>query len=134
MTTSKLPSSIGMRSISKEARDMDTKLLSAPESNNTLARLLPVAGPLFLQFLGGSISSDSFLPSILLLLVIIIALVIVVVAVVLVVVVVEGSSIIKLSFVMIGSLYRIVLCNPPMKTSMSFSESGTIVGHKAANS
>ncbi|GJT37459.1 hypothetical protein Tco_0937324 [Tanacetum coccineum] len=44
MTTLKLPSLIGMRSISKgrifsiEARDMDTKLLSAPESNNTLAR------------------------------------------------------------------------------------------------
>ncbi|GJX62276.1 hypothetical protein Tco_0295176 [Tanacetum coccineum] len=54
MTTSKLPSLIGIRSILKgwfnkvsivmggifsiEARDMDTKLLSAPESNNTLAR------------------------------------------------------------------------------------------------
>ncbi|GKF22063.1 hypothetical protein Tco_0074385, partial [Tanacetum coccineum] len=123
MTTSKLPSLTGMRSISKvssviggilslEARDMDTKLLSASESNNTLARcwfrrnvpvttfrswhdklligckLLLVVGPLFLQFLGaflthgkdssiptifswgGSISPDSFLPSILLLLVI----------------------------------------------------------------
>ncbi|GJZ90340.1 hypothetical protein Tco_0662267 [Tanacetum coccineum] len=50
MTTSKLPSLIGIRSILKgiycnggifsiEARDMDTKLLSASESNNTLARL-----------------------------------------------------------------------------------------------
>ncbi|GJS40232.1 hypothetical protein Tco_0565275 [Tanacetum coccineum] len=107
---------------------MDTKLLSALESNNTLARcwfkrnvpvttfgswwaflslskyalpLLPVAGPLFLQFLGkassiptvfswgGSISPDSFLPSILLLLVIIVA-VAIVVTVVLVVVVGEG--------------------------------------------
>ncbi|GKC46763.1 hypothetical protein Tco_1064485 [Tanacetum coccineum] len=49
MTTSKLPSLIGIRSILKgiycnggifsiEARDMDTKLLSASESNNTLAR------------------------------------------------------------------------------------------------
>ncbi|GKE91944.1 hypothetical protein Tco_1573039 [Tanacetum coccineum] len=44
MTTSKLLSLISIRSISKggifslEARDMDTKLLSAPESNNTLAR------------------------------------------------------------------------------------------------
>ncbi|GJY72635.1 hypothetical protein Tco_0476338 [Tanacetum coccineum] len=50
MTTSKLPSLIGMRSISKvvssviggilsiEARDIDTKLLSAPESNNALAK------------------------------------------------------------------------------------------------
>ncbi|GKA99307.1 hypothetical protein Tco_0827244 [Tanacetum coccineum] len=131
---------------------MDTKLLSAPESNNTLARcwfrrnvpawqvtntgckLLLVAGPLFLQFLGDNISPDSFLPSILLLVVIIVAVVIVVVAVILVVIVVEGSSIIKLSFVIIGSLHRIVLCNPPMKTSMSFSEFGTIVGHKTANS
>ncbi|GJW76861.1 putative reverse transcriptase domain-containing protein [Tanacetum coccineum] len=74
MTTSKLPSLIGIRLILKSwfnkvsivmggifsivARDMDTKLLSAPESNNTLARLtvtgsrlLQVAGPLFLQFL-----------------------------------------------------------------------------------
>ncbi|GJZ68459.1 hypothetical protein Tco_0631699 [Tanacetum coccineum] len=44
MTTSKLPTLIGIRSISKggifsiEARDMDTKILSALESNNTLAR------------------------------------------------------------------------------------------------
>ncbi|GJW08733.1 hypothetical protein Tco_1571156 [Tanacetum coccineum] len=54
MTTPKLPSLIGIRSILKgwfnkvsivmggifslETRDMDTKLLSAPESNNTLAR------------------------------------------------------------------------------------------------
>ncbi|GJX44326.1 hypothetical protein Tco_0261002 [Tanacetum coccineum] len=64
MTTLKLPSLISIRLILKvggifslEARDMDTKLLSAPESNNTLARLtvtgsrlLPVAG-LLLQFL-----------------------------------------------------------------------------------
>ncbi|GKG05240.1 hypothetical protein Tco_0325326, partial [Tanacetum coccineum] len=84
---------------------MDTNLLSAPESNNTLAKcwLLPVAGPLLLQFLGtsfswgGSTSPEGFLPFILLLLVIIVA----VVMVVLVVVVVEGSSIIKLSFVII---------------------------------
>ncbi|GKE05945.1 hypothetical protein Tco_1397963 [Tanacetum coccineum] len=44
MTTSKLPSLIGIRSVLKggifsiEARDMDMKILSAPESNNTLAR------------------------------------------------------------------------------------------------
>ncbi|GJS67388.1 hypothetical protein Tco_0681952 [Tanacetum coccineum] len=45
MTTLKLPSLIGIRSISKgveifsiEARDMDMKLLSALESNNTIAR------------------------------------------------------------------------------------------------
>ncbi|GJS28822.1 hypothetical protein Tco_0489442 [Tanacetum coccineum] len=58
---------------------------------------------------GGSISPDGFLPSILLLVVIIVA--VVVVAVIVVVVVVhEGSSIIKLSFVIIGSLHRTVLC------------------------
>ncbi|GJU05562.1 hypothetical protein Tco_1121992 [Tanacetum coccineum] len=86
---------------------MDTKLLSAPKSNKTLARcwfrrnvpvttfgswLLPVAGPLFLQFLGSSISPEGFLPSILLLVVIIVAVVIVVVTVVLVVVFGEGAS------------------------------------------
>ncbi|GKB31243.1 hypothetical protein Tco_0870644 [Tanacetum coccineum] len=56
-----------------------------------------------------SISPNGFLPSILLLMVIIVAVVIVVVTVVLVVVVGEGSSIIKLSFVIIGSLHRIML-------------------------
>ncbi|GJX95198.1 hypothetical protein Tco_0349784 [Tanacetum coccineum] len=69
-----------------EARDMDTKLLSAPESNNTLARCwfrrnVPV----------------------------IIVAVVIVVMVVLVVVVGEGYSTIKRSFVIIGSLHRIVL-------------------------
>ncbi|GKC36429.1 hypothetical protein Tco_1048813 [Tanacetum coccineum] len=58
---------------------------------------------------GDSISPDSFLPSILLLLVIIVA-VAIVVTVILVVVVGEGSSIIKLSFVIIGSLHIIMLC------------------------
>ncbi|GKD76227.1 hypothetical protein Tco_1334509, partial [Tanacetum coccineum] len=57
-----------------------------------------------------SISLDGFLPSIMLLLVIIFAVVIVVVTVVLVVVIGEGSFIIKLSFVIIGSLHRIMLC------------------------
>ncbi|GJZ46171.1 hypothetical protein Tco_0593767 [Tanacetum coccineum] len=116
---------------SLEARDMDTKLLLAPESNNTLARcwfrrniavwqvtvtgrrLLPVAGPLFLQFLsafltqgtvssisiifswGGSISPEGFLSSVMLWLVIIVAVVgvgvtVVVVIIVAVVVVVES--------------------------------------------
>ncbi|GJR92787.1 hypothetical protein Tco_0264961 [Tanacetum coccineum] len=51
---------------------------------------------------GGSISPNSFLPSILLLLVIFVAVVIVVVMVVLVVVVGDGSSIIKLLFVIIS--------------------------------
>ncbi|GJR04286.1 hypothetical protein Tco_0527270 [Tanacetum coccineum] len=54
---------------------------------------------------GGNISPEGFLPSFLLLVVIIVALVVVTV----VVVVSEGSSIIKLSFVIIGSLHRIVL-------------------------
>ncbi|GKB72517.1 hypothetical protein Tco_0933929 [Tanacetum coccineum] len=58
---------------------------------------------------GDSISPNGFLPSILLLLVIIVA-VVIIVTVILVVVVGEGSSIIKLSFVIIGSLQRIVLC------------------------
>ncbi|GKC14728.1 hypothetical protein Tco_1011510, partial [Tanacetum coccineum] len=64
--------------------------------------LLPVAGPLFLQFLGkassipfvfswgDSISPDGFLPSILLLLVIIVAVVIVITVILVVVVVGEG--------------------------------------------
>ncbi|GKE60900.1 hypothetical protein Tco_1511267 [Tanacetum coccineum] len=156
MTMSTLPSLISIRSILKgwfnkvsivmgeiysiEARDMDMKLLSAPESNNTLARcwfrrnkhawqviltgsrLLPVAGPLFLQFLsafltqgtvssisiifsgGGSLSPEGFLSSILLWLVIIVAVVsvgitVVVVIIIAVVVVVESSSVVKLSFV-----------------------------------
>ncbi|GKA85825.1 hypothetical protein Tco_0807479, partial [Tanacetum coccineum] len=51
--------------------------------------------------LGGSISPDNFLPSIILLLVIIVAVVIVVKVILVVVVVGEGSSIIKLSFVII---------------------------------
>ncbi|GJX85654.1 hypothetical protein Tco_0336428 [Tanacetum coccineum] len=94
-----------------EARDMDTKLLSAPESNNTLARCwfrrnVPVttSGPWHDKLLtlvvgkvssiptffswGGSISPDGFLPSILLLVVIIVAVVVVAVIVVVVVVVV----------------------------------------------
>ncbi|GJS79424.1 hypothetical protein Tco_0729305 [Tanacetum coccineum] len=57
-----------------------------------------------------SISPEGFLPSILLLVVIIVAVVVVViVTVVLVAVVIGGSSIIKLSFVFIGSLHRIIL-------------------------
>ncbi|GKC99165.1 hypothetical protein Tco_1169440 [Tanacetum coccineum] len=161
MTTSKLPSSIGMRSISKvvssviggilsiEARDMDTKLLSAPESNNILAKcytdncnalslhrhdkLLILVADCFrwlIAFLtqgmvssiptvlswGGSIRPECFLSSIQLLAVIIVAVAMVILVVVdaiigVVVVVVSGVlSIIKLSFVIIGSLHRIMLC------------------------
>ncbi|GKC74120.1 hypothetical protein Tco_1120003 [Tanacetum coccineum] len=140
MTMSKLPSLIGIRSISKgwfnkvyivmggifsiEARDMDTKLLSAPESNNTLARFLGQMAHLVASitldsarsyvmqsaFLtqrmvsskpivfswGGSISPEGFLSSVLLWLVIIVAVVGVGVTVV---VIVKISFVIKLSFV-----------------------------------
>nr|GEV54862.1 hypothetical protein [Tanacetum cinerariifolium] len=78
--------------------------------------------------------------------------VVIVVAIIGVVVVVGGgvSSILKLSFMIIGFLRKIVFYyllhqsmgygnsffqgNPPMKTSMSFSEFGTMFGHKSANS
>ncbi|GKF43295.1 hypothetical protein Tco_0129847, partial [Tanacetum coccineum] len=72
---------------------------------------------------GGSISPGDFLPSILLLVVIIVAVTIDVVTVILVVVIGEAVT-----------FPSILMGNPPMKTSMSFSEFGTIVGHKIANS
>ncbi|GJS44175.1 hypothetical protein Tco_0569218 [Tanacetum coccineum] len=131
MTTSKLPSLIGIRSISKgrifsiEARDMDTKLLSAPESNNTLARFLGQMAHLVTSItlnnarscmmqsafltqgtvsnipivfsLGDSIRPEGFMSSVLLWLGIIV--VVVGLGVTVVVVVVESSSVIKLSFV-----------------------------------
>ncbi|GJR66267.1 hypothetical protein Tco_0012332 [Tanacetum coccineum] len=59
---------------------------------------------------GDNINPDRLLPSILLLLVIIVVVAIVVTVTLVVVAVGEGSSIIKLSFVIIGSLHRIVLC------------------------
>ncbi|GKA51395.1 hypothetical protein Tco_0744591 [Tanacetum coccineum] len=122
MTTSKLPSLIGIRSISKggifiiEARDMDTKPLSAPESNNTLARFLGQMAHLVASIKHNSarsyvmqsafliqrtvssipiVFSWGFLSSVLLWLVIIVA----VVGVGVTVVVVESSFVIKLSFV-----------------------------------
>ncbi|GKB30413.1 hypothetical protein Tco_0869814 [Tanacetum coccineum] len=107
-----------------EARDMDTKLLSAPESNNTLARFLGQMAHLVANitlnsarsyvmqsaFLtqgtvssipiifnwGGSISLEGFQSSVLSWLVIIVA---VVGVSVMVVVIVKSSSVIKLSFV-----------------------------------
>ncbi|GJU45440.1 hypothetical protein Tco_1202706 [Tanacetum coccineum] len=107
-----------------EARDIDTKLLLAPESNNTLARFLSQMAHLVASitldsarsyvmqsaFLtqgtvssipivfswGGSISPEGFLSSVLLWLVIIVAVVGVGVTIV---VVVESSSVVKLSFV-----------------------------------
>ncbi|GJV39390.1 hypothetical protein Tco_1417830, partial [Tanacetum coccineum] len=94
---------------------MDMKLLSASESNNTLARCC--GWPLVLAILGqmahlvasitlnstrsGSIRFDSFLPSVLLWLVIIVVVVgvgVTVFVVVAVIVIVESSSVIKLSF------------------------------------
>ncbi|GKB89858.1 hypothetical protein Tco_0962130 [Tanacetum coccineum] len=133
MTTSKLPILIGIRSISKdgifsiEAKDMDTKLLSILESNNTLARFLSQMAHLVTSitlnsarscvmqnaFLTqGTVSnipiifswSDSIRPeglmsSVLFWLVIIVA--VVGVGVNVIVVVVESSSVVKLSFVII---------------------------------
>ncbi|GJS61176.1 hypothetical protein Tco_0655960 [Tanacetum coccineum] len=122
MTTSKLPSLIGIRSILK---GWFNKAWQVTVTGN---RLLPVAGPLFLQFLsafltqgtissipiifswGGSISPEGFLPSVLLWLVIIIAaggvgVTVVVVIIIAVVIVVESSSVIKLSFVI-----TLILC------------------------
>ncbi|GJY03676.1 hypothetical protein Tco_0369616 [Tanacetum coccineum] len=98
-----------------EARDIDMKLLSAPESNNTLAS----GWPLVLAVLGymahlvasitlnstrsGSIIFYSFLPLVLLWLVIVVVVVSVVVTVFVIVVivgvVVKSSSVVKLSFV-----------------------------------
>ncbi|GKD64980.1 hypothetical protein Tco_1307088 [Tanacetum coccineum] len=128
---------------------MDTKLLSTPESNDTLARcwfrrnvpvttfgsrhdkLLILVADCF-QWLsafltqrkassiptifswGGSIRPEGFMSSVLLLAIIIIVVAIVVLvvvdAIIRVAVVVSVPSIIKLSFVIIGSLHRIMLC------------------------
>ncbi|GKC69292.1 hypothetical protein Tco_1115175 [Tanacetum coccineum] len=135
MTTSKIPSLIGIRSILKgwfskiKVASCGRPFVFAVPSQMThrvasltlhSARSYVMQGAFLTQgkassipivfSWGDSISPDGFLPSIMLLLVIIVAVVIVVVTVVLVVVVGEGSSIIKLSFVIIGSLHRIVLC------------------------
>ncbi|GJY62037.1 hypothetical protein Tco_0462694 [Tanacetum coccineum] len=107
MMTSKLPSLISIRSILKvggifsiEARDMDTKILSDPESNNTLARFLGQMAYLVTSVtLNGArsyVMHSAFLTQ--RMLVIIVAVVGVGVTIV-VVVVVESSSVIKLSFV-----------------------------------
>ncbi|GKE00637.1 hypothetical protein Tco_1388620, partial [Tanacetum coccineum] len=130
---------------------------------DTGCRLFLVAGPLFLQFLGasftqgtvssipivGNISPEGFLPPILLLVVIIVTVILVVVVAIIgvfivvviigVVVVIGGVSfIIKLSFVIIGfeavTFPSILLGNPPMKASRSFSVFGTMFRHRTANS
>ncbi|GJY67826.1 hypothetical protein Tco_0470808 [Tanacetum coccineum] len=102
-----------------------------------------------------SISPEGFLPLILLLVVIIVTVVIIAVILVVVVVAIVGvvivvaiigvvvvvggvSFIIKLSFVIIGfeavTFPSILLGNPPMKASRSFSVFGTMFGHRTANS
>ncbi|GJV73283.1 hypothetical protein Tco_1493278 [Tanacetum coccineum] len=112
MTTSKLPSLIGIRSISKGMTSYEYWLPVA-SSGWPFVSAVPGEGFQYTYCFswGDSISPDGFLPSIRLLLVIIVAVAIVVTVILVVVVVVgEGSSIIKLSFVIIGSLHRIVLC------------------------
>nr|GEX10230.1 putative ribonuclease H-like domain-containing protein [Tanacetum cinerariifolium] len=97
--------------LSIEARDMDTKLLSAPESNNTLARWTVSSIPNVFSW-GGSIGPEGFWPFILWLTVIIVTVAIVVTVVLvvvaaiirIVVVVVGVPSIIKLSFLITGGL------------------------------
>nr|GFA92483.1 hypothetical protein [Tanacetum cinerariifolium] len=73
---------------------------------------------------GGGISPDGFLPSIMLL-VVIIAAVVIVAVIVIVVVVGEGLEAVTFPSIPWG--------NPPIKTSIIFSEFGTIEGHKTAN-
>nr|GFB27502.1 hypothetical protein [Tanacetum cinerariifolium] len=91
-----------------EAKDKDMKLLSAPESNNILAKCWfrrNIPGTSFTEWevssvpivfsWCGSIGFDSFLPSILLWLVVFMAVVVIGVTIV----VIESSSVIKLLFV-----------------------------------
>nr|GEW30018.1 hypothetical protein [Tanacetum cinerariifolium] len=129
------------RILSIEARDMDTKLLSTPESNNSLARcgfrrnVTSSGWPLFMQFLGksfsipiifsksGSISPEGFLPSNMLLAVIIVAVAIVVTVVLVVVDAIIGFedntyllrafSILSSDLVGLFYSYRLGVCIPP---------------------
>ncbi|GKA80734.1 hypothetical protein Tco_0787426 [Tanacetum coccineum] len=87
-----------------EARDMDMKLLLAPESNNTLAIFLSQMAHLVANIAlnSASISPEGFMSSVLLWLVMIVAVVDVTLFVVIIValaVVVESSFVVKLSFV-----------------------------------
>ncbi|GJS30922.1 hypothetical protein Tco_0491542, partial [Tanacetum coccineum] len=103
ISMSQVVSSVISGILSIEARDMDTKLLSAPESNNTLARCwfrrnIASSGWPFVSAVPGqmthlvaSLTLDSAR------------------SYVMQVVVGEGSSIIKLLFVIIDPLHRIVL-------------------------
>ncbi|GKA39706.1 hypothetical protein Tco_0732257 [Tanacetum coccineum] len=156
--------------IDKRCQVLISSDIKALQVTNTGCRLFLV-GASFTQGtissipIGGSICPEGFLPSIMLMMimvmVVIVAIILVVVVVVIfgVVVVVSGvSSIIKLSFMIIGfsrmimfyyllhqplgygngflqslrlqtvTFPSILLSNPPMKTSMSFSEFGTMFG------
>ncbi|GJT35064.1 hypothetical protein Tco_0925483 [Tanacetum coccineum] len=109
MTTLKLPSLIGIRSILKggifsiEARDMDTKLLSVPESNNNLARFLSqmthLVANITLDSARSYVMQMAFLTQGTVSTVVGVGVTVVVVIIVAVVVVVESSSVVKLSFV-----------------------------------
>nr|GEU29089.1 retrovirus-related Pol polyprotein from transposon TNT 1-94 [Tanacetum cinerariifolium] len=80
-----------------------------------------------------SISSDGFLPFILMVVVIMVMVIVVAVVLEIVVVVIVGVVIVVIGFEAVTPP-SILLGNPPMKTSMSFSEFGTMFGHKSANS
>nr|GEV17844.1 hypothetical protein [Tanacetum cinerariifolium] len=105
---------------------------------DTGCRLFLVAGLLFLQYLvwwPTFISSDGFLPFILLVAVIMVTVIIVAVVLeMVVVVVIVGVVIVVTGGFEALTFPSILLGNPPMKTSMSFSEFGTMFGHKSANS
>ncbi|GJQ93325.1 hypothetical protein Tco_0004464 [Tanacetum coccineum] len=112
MMTSKLPSFIGIRSISKVPGQM-THLVASITLNSARSCMMQGAFltqrtvssvPIVFSW-SGSISPEGFLSSVLLWLVII---VMVVVLVVVVVAVGGVPSILKLSFMVIGFLYRIV--------------------------
>ncbi|GKA66429.1 hypothetical protein Tco_0766237 [Tanacetum coccineum] len=134
MTTSKLPSLIGMRSISKVSGQM-THLVRSLTLDSARSCVMQSAFlsqgkasniPTVFSW-GGSISSESFMPSILLLAVIIVVVAIVVTVILVVVDAIIGvvvvvsyvPSIIKHSFVIIGDLIglfysdRLGVCIPP---------------------
>nr|GEX95202.1 hypothetical protein [Tanacetum cinerariifolium] len=82
---------------------------------------------------GCSISSDGFLPFILMVVVIMVMVIIVAVDLEIVVAVIVRVVIVVTGFEAI-TFPSILLGNPLIKTSMSFSEFGTMFGHKSANS
>ncbi|GKB57588.1 hypothetical protein Tco_0913774, partial [Tanacetum coccineum] len=85
--------------------------------------------------IGGNITPGGFSPSILLVVILVTVVIVVVVLVVVVIGVVIVVAIIGVVFVvMIIRVVVVVDGNPPMKTSMSFSEFGTMFRHKTTNS